>query len=59
MPETVVHFQIRMPPTLHSKLYDWAKENKKVSLNQLIVSLLEEAVAKHDEEQAKEEQSVS
>jgi len=25
MPETVVHFQIRMPPDLYEKLASWAK----------------------------------
>ena len=28
MPETVVHFQIRMPPVLHEQLASWAKEDK-------------------------------
>ncbi len=32
MPETVVHFQIRMPPVLHEQLASWAKEDK-ASLN--------------------------
>ena len=36
MPETVVHFQIRMPPVLHEQLASWAKEDK-ASLNALIV----------------------
>ena len=25
MPETVVHFQIRMPPDIHERLASWAK----------------------------------
>ena len=28
MPETVVHFQIRMPPILHEQLASWAKEDR-------------------------------
>ncbi len=43
MPETVVHFQIRMPPHLHEQLASWAKEDK-ASLNLLVVGLLEKAV---------------
>ena len=42
MPETVVHFQIRMPPILHEQLASWAKEDK-ASLNALIVGILEKA----------------
>ena len=47
MPETVVHFQIRMPPALHEQLASWAKEDK-ASLNALIVGLLEKAVEQHE-----------
>lgn len=47
MPETVVHFQIRMPPALHEQLASWAKEDKQ-SLNALIVGLLEEAIEEHE-----------
>ncbi len=47
MPETVVHFQIRMPPALHEQLASWAKEDK-ASLNALIVGLLEKAIEQHD-----------
>ena len=47
MPETVVHFQIRMPPVLHEQLASWAKEDK-ASLNALIVGLLEEAIKVHE-----------
>jgi predicted HicB family RNase H-like nuclease len=43
MPETVVHFQIRMPPDLHERLATWAKEDK-ASLNMLVVGILEKAV---------------
>ena len=47
MPETVVHFQIRMPPVLHEQLASWAKEDK-ASLNALIVGILEEAIKVHE-----------
>jgi predicted HicB family RNase H-like nuclease len=47
MPETVVHFQIRMPPALHEQLASWAKEDK-ASLNALIVGLLEKAIEQHE-----------
>jgi len=43
MPETVVHFQVRMPPTLHARLSEWAKDEKQ-SLNALIVRILESSV---------------
>lgn len=43
MPESVVHFQIRMPPQQHEKLATWAKEDK-VSLNLLVVGILEKAM---------------
>ncbi len=46
MPETVVHFQIRMPPVLHEQLASWAKEDK-ASLNALIVGILERAMGEH------------
>ena len=42
MPETVVHFQIRMPPDLYETLVSWAKDDK-VSLNALVVETLQEA----------------
>ncbi len=47
MPETVVHFQIRMPPALHEQLASWAKDDK-ASLNALIVGLLEKAIESHE-----------
>ena len=47
MPETVVHFQIRMPPDLYEKLASWAKHDK-VSLNVLIVEALQEALMDHE-----------
>ena len=40
MPETVVHFQIRMPPSLHENLASRARLEK-ASLNALIVSILQ------------------
>jgi len=43
MPETVVHFQIRMPPDIHERLATWAKADK-ASLNQLVVDVLKKAV---------------
>ena len=43
MPETVVHFQVRMPPRLHEQLASWAREDR-ASLNMLVVTLLERAV---------------
>jgi predicted HicB family RNase H-like nuclease len=46
MPESVVHFQIRMPPQQHEKLATWAKEDK-VSLNMLVVGILESAMERH------------
>ena len=49
MPETVVHFQIRMPPILHEQLASWAKEDRE-SLNLLVVRILEQAVDRRDAE---------
>jgi predicted HicB family RNase H-like nuclease len=49
MPETVVHFQIRMPPVLHERLASWAKQDK-ASLNMLVVGILEKAVENRDTE---------
>lgn len=43
MPETVVHFQLRMPPELHEKLSTQAK-NGRISLNALIVTFLDRVV---------------
>ena len=51
MPETVVHFQIRMPPVLHEQLASWAKEDK-ASLNMLVVSILEKAIREQKPELA-------
>ena len=39
MPETVVHFQIRMPPVLHERPASWAMD-KKTSLNATVVTFL-------------------
>jgi len=47
MPETVVHFQIRMPPGLHEKLASRAKDDKE-SLNGLVVEILQEALKDHE-----------
>ena len=47
MPETVVHFQIRMPPVLHEQLASWAKDDK-ASLNALVVETLLKAVKDHE-----------
>jgi hypothetical protein len=43
MPETVVHFQIRMPPALHERLASRARDEKN-SLNAMIVAILTEDV---------------
>ena len=51
MPETVVHFQIRVPPNIHERLASWAKADK-ASLNMLIVGLLEKALERHKSESA-------
>lgn len=50
MPETVVHFQIRMPPWLHEKLATLARETK-TSLNALVVESLRESVEQHEAKQ--------
>lgn len=50
MPETVVHFQIRMPPVLHERLASWAREQKN-SLNALIVTLLVQAASGREAEE--------
>jgi predicted HicB family RNase H-like nuclease len=46
MAETVVHFQIRMPPPMHERLASRARDEKS-SLNALIVSLLSLAIERH------------
>jgi predicted HicB family RNase H-like nuclease len=51
MPETVVHFQIRMPPILHEQLASWAKEDRE-SLNMLVVRILEQAADRRKAEPA-------
>ncbi len=58
MPETVVHFQIRMPPALHEQLASWAKEDK-ASLNALIVGILEKAIETHDAKAPPKERSLT
>jgi hypothetical protein len=51
MPETVVHFQIRMPPPLYERLTSWAKDDH-ASLNVLIVGLLQKALTDHESAEA-------
>ena len=46
MPESVVHFQIRMPPPLHERLASWAKDDN-ASLNALVVEILQKALTDH------------
>jgi predicted HicB family RNase H-like nuclease len=46
MPETVVHYVIRMPPHLHERLASWAKDDH-ASLNALIVEILQQALTDH------------
>ena len=46
MPESVVHFQIRMPPHLHERLASWAKDGN-ASLNALVVEILQKALTDH------------
>jgi predicted HicB family RNase H-like nuclease len=58
MPETVVHFQIRMPPVLHEQLASWAKEDK-ASLNALIVGLLEKAIEHHSSKPESKDKGLS
>lgn len=50
MPETVVHFQIRMPPGLHERLASMALDSKQ-SLNALVVELLRGAAEEHERAQ--------
>jgi hypothetical protein len=52
MPETVVHFQIRIHPTTYEQLASWAKEGKE-SLNALVVRILKEAAELRDAKPAK------
>jgi len=47
MPETVVHFQIRMPPHLHEHLASRAKDEK-TSLNALVVAILRDAAERRE-----------
>lgn len=57
MAETVVHFQIRMPPKIHESLASWAKDDK-ASMNALIVGLLERAIDTHGKPEEKPETTV-
>jgi hypothetical protein len=52
MPETVVHFQIRIHPAVYEQLASWAKEGKE-SLNALVVRTLKEAVERRGTKPAK------
>ena len=52
MPETVVHFQIRMRPDIHERLASWAKDDK-ASLNALVVEILQNAMKAHEAENKK------
>ncbi len=47
MPETVVHFQIRMPPHLHEHLASRAREER-TSLNALIVTILRDVEGRRE-----------
>jgi hypothetical protein len=47
MPETVVHSQIRMPPSLHQQLASRAREDK-TSLNALVVTVLRDEVERRE-----------
>jgi predicted HicB family RNase H-like nuclease len=58
MPETVVHFQIRMPPSLHERLSSWAKEDR-ASLNALVVEALQKAVKDHETDENPSKRLVS
>jgi hypothetical protein len=52
MPETVVHFQIRIHPAAYEQLATWAKDGKE-SLNALVVRLLKDAVDQREKKPAK------
>jgi hypothetical protein len=52
MPETVVHFQIRIHPMTYEQLASWAKEGKE-SLNALVVRILKEAAERRETKPAK------
>jgi predicted HicB family RNase H-like nuclease len=58
MPETVVHFQIRMRPDIHEKVASWALDDK-VSLNALVVEILQKAVKDHESEDSKKKQPIA
>jgi predicted HicB family RNase H-like nuclease len=53
MPETVVHFQIRMRPDIYEKVASWAL-NDKVSLNALVVEILQNAMKAHESDDQKQ-----
>jgi predicted HicB family RNase H-like nuclease len=58
MPETVVHFQIRIPPDLHEKLASWAKGDR-VSLNARVVDTLQKALTTHQSDNKTSKRPVS
>jgi predicted HicB family RNase H-like nuclease len=54
MPESVAHFQVRMPPVLHEKLASWAKDDK-ASLNALVVEILQRALKNYESDETTSE----
>ena len=48
MPETVVPFQVRMPPSLYDRLASLAMERKE-SLNAIVVAILRAAAEERDD----------
>ena len=49
MPETVVHFVVRMSPALHARLASLATERKE-SFNAMVVAILRAAAEERDDE---------
>ncbi len=58
MPETVVHFQVRMPPVLHERLASWAKDDK-ASLNALVVEILQRALKDYESDETTSERALA
>ena len=58
MPETVVHFQVRMPPVLHERLASWAKDDK-ASLNALVVEILQRALKDYKSDETASERALA
>jgi len=46
-PKPVTHFGVHMPPHVHEKLADWAKEAN-ASINALMVGILQKAVDQYN-----------